>query len=213
MFIYLSILLFTGLAWGQDSLDKLILKNGVEYLGKFQKEENGLIYFRPEEGYNYQPIEQIKVDTLIIAEELTNNEEKFNNDRYRKHNLSLGLFNEYTGLSVMGYNYNIRLSEMSEIFFGGGTSILVTSLSAGIKVYGKKSKLSYYTTLSMDQSVFFVVFRFLNIFMPSFSAGLEYNYSEYGQIKFGGMGKILVGESSSFILPVPFLSANFKFWL
>ena len=63
---YLSLLLFIGLAWGQDSLDKLILKNGVEYLGKFQKEENGLIYFRPEEGYNYQPIEEIKVDTLII---------------------------------------------------------------------------------------------------------------------------------------------------
>ena len=38
------LLLFIGLAWGQDSLDKLILKNGIEYLGKFEKEEESVIF-------------------------------------------------------------------------------------------------------------------------------------------------------------------------
>ena len=216
MIKHLTLLLFIGLAWGQDSLDKLILKNGIEYLGKFEKEKEGVIFFKPVGDFSPQPIEESKVDTILIAYDLANDEKKINgksDNRQRKHNVSFGLFNEYTGFSAVGYNYNIKVSEMSELFFGTGTSILVTSMSTGIKTYLKKSKLSYYTTLSMDQSVFFSPFGFGfgNFFLSSFSVGLEYNYSDYSQLKFGGIAKIVLSETRNFILPAPFLSANFRF--
>ena len=211
---YLSLLLFIGLAWGQGSIDKLILKNGIEYLGKFEKKEEGVIFFKPAGDFSSQPIEESKVDTLLIAYQLANDEKETNeknDNRPRKHNVSIGLFNEYTGFSIVGYNYNIKVSEMSDFFFGAGTSLLVTSISAGIKTYLKKSKLSYYTTLSLDRSLFLSPFGSTNVFLPSFSVGLEYNYSDYTQIKFGGIGKLIISKSDSFILPAPFLSASFLF--
>tara|TARA_B100000287_G_scaffold235695_1_gene221928 strand:+ start:1659 stop:2348 length:690 start_codon:yes stop_codon:yes gene_type:complete len=213
---HLTLLLLFGLALGQDSQDKLILKNGIEYLGRFEKKEEGVIFFKPAGDYSPQPIQENKVDTILIAYELANDEKKINGkgvNRQRKHNVSFGLFNEYTGFSVVGYNYNIKVSEMSELFFGTGTSILVTSLSTGIKTYLKKSKLSYYTSLAMDQSVFLSPFGFgfTNLLLSSFSVGLEYKYSDYSQLKFGGIAKIVLGKTRNFILPAPFLSVNFQF--
>ena len=66
---YLPLLLFIGLAWGQGKVDKLVLKNGIEYLGKFEKEDEGVIYFKPVGEFSPQPIEENKVDTIIIASE------------------------------------------------------------------------------------------------------------------------------------------------
>ena len=41
---HLTLSLFFGLAWGQAEFDKLVLKNGIEYLGKFEKEEESVIF-------------------------------------------------------------------------------------------------------------------------------------------------------------------------
>ena len=41
---HLTLSLFIGLAWGQAEFDKLVLKNGIEYLGKFEKEEESVIF-------------------------------------------------------------------------------------------------------------------------------------------------------------------------
>ena len=45
------------------------MKNGIEYLGKFEKEEEGVIFFKPVGEFSPQPIEESKVDTIIIASE------------------------------------------------------------------------------------------------------------------------------------------------
>ena len=66
---YLPLLLFIGLAWGKGKVDKLVLKNGIEYLGKFEKKNEGVIYFKPVGEFSPQPIEESKVDTIIIASE------------------------------------------------------------------------------------------------------------------------------------------------
>tara|TARA_B100001179_G_scaffold151951_1_gene110506 strand:+ start:43 stop:354 length:312 start_codon:yes stop_codon:yes gene_type:complete len=42
-----------------------------------------------------------------------------------KHNISLGMYDDKTGLSLIGYTYNIRQTEMDEFFIGAGTMILV----------------------------------------------------------------------------------------
>ena len=42
---YIILLLITGTVWAQTGLDKLVLKDGIEYLGKYLKTEKGLVYF------------------------------------------------------------------------------------------------------------------------------------------------------------------------
>ena len=62
MIRYISLLLFVGLAWGQDNQDKLILKNGVEYQGNFEKIEEDIIYFKPNGEYSPQPVQLDKIE-------------------------------------------------------------------------------------------------------------------------------------------------------
>ena len=89
-----------------------------------------------------------------------------------KHNISLGMFDDKTGLSFVGYTYNIRQTEMDEFFIGAGTMIVGFTGSAGWKHYYKKSKLSFYSVLSGQ--------GFINMDYPGFlqttiSFSLEYN--------------------------------------
>ena len=84
---YLSLILLVGLAYPKTDSDKLVLKSGVEYLGKFEKTENGFIYFKPKGEFGYQPVEIDKVDTLLLFYESPYNSSK-------KHNVTFGLFSE-----------------------------------------------------------------------------------------------------------------------
>ena len=90
---YLSFILLVGLAYAKTDLDKLVFKSGVKYLGKFEKEENGFIYFKPKGEFGYQPVEINKVDTLLLSYKSTQNLAK-------KHNVTFGLFSENTSLSI-----------------------------------------------------------------------------------------------------------------
>ena len=62
------LLLFIGLAWGQDNQDKLILKNGVEYQGNFEKIEEDIIYFKPNGEYSHQPVPLDKIERLLLSD-------------------------------------------------------------------------------------------------------------------------------------------------
>ena len=42
---YIVLFLITGTVWAQTGLDKLILKNGTEFLGKYLRTEKRMIYF------------------------------------------------------------------------------------------------------------------------------------------------------------------------
>ena len=41
----LALLLIIGTAWAQTGLDKIVLKDGTEYLGKYLRTEKRLVYF------------------------------------------------------------------------------------------------------------------------------------------------------------------------
>ena len=64
----LTLLLFIGLAWGQDNLkkesdfDKLVSKGGTIYLGEFSRIEKNTIYFKPTKASAFQgvPINQVQ---------------------------------------------------------------------------------------------------------------------------------------------------------
>lgn len=124
-----------------------------------------------------------------------------------KHNISLGMFDDKTGFSFIGYAYNIKQDEMDEFFIGGGTMIAGFTASAGWKHYYKKSKLSIYSVLS-GQGVIHMGF---SGFMPNASLGLEYNLSKRTQVKIGGIGLMLLDGTSNEFGAFPFVGLNFLF--
>ncbi len=123
-----------------------------------------------------------------------------------KHNISLGMFDDKTGFSFIGYTYDIRQTEMDEYFIGSGTMIVGFTGSAGWKHYYKKSKLSLYSVLS-GQAVIHMGFSGL---MSNASLGLEYNLSKRTQLKIGGTRVMLLGGSSQDAGILPFIGLNFR---
>ena len=128
-----------------------------------------------------------------------------------KHNMSIGIFDDKTGMSLIGYTYTYQEKEIDEFFIGAGTMIMGFTGSAGWKHYYKKSKLSFYSVLS-GQGVMHLGF---SGFMPTASFSLEYNLTRKTQIKMGLWGMVLVGgtssESGCDAGILPFVSFNFRF--
>ena len=87
---YIVLLLITGTVWAQTGLDKLVLKNGTEYLGEYSRKDFKLytynldyidqevIYFKPLEAFAFQPVtvDAIKVLQLRDGTLLYNTEGK-----------------------------------------------------------------------------------------------------------------------------------------
>ena len=48
----LVLLLIIGTAWAQTGLDKIVLKDGTEYLGKYLRTEKRLVYFNQYKSKN-----------------------------------------------------------------------------------------------------------------------------------------------------------------
>ena len=65
---HFTLLLFIGMAWGQDNLkkesdfDKLVSKGGTIFLGEFSRIEKSVVYFKPTKALAFQgvPINQIQ---------------------------------------------------------------------------------------------------------------------------------------------------------
>ena len=128
-----------------------------------------------------------------------------------KHNISLGLFDDKTGFSFVGYTYNIKQTDMDEYFIGAGTMIVAFTGTAGWKHYYKKSKLSFYSVLS-GQGV--IDMDFSGFLQTTISFSLEYNLSKRTQVKIGGMGLKLQGGTvgeSGYTGVLPFVGLNFRF--
>ena len=90
---YIVLLLITGTVWAQTGLDKLVLKNGTEYLGEYSSKDfklytynlddidQEIIYFKPLEAFAFQPVtvDAIKVLQLRDGTLLYNTERKIMN--------------------------------------------------------------------------------------------------------------------------------------
>ena len=48
----LVLLLIIGTAWAQTDFDKLVLKDGTEYIGKYLRTEKRLVYFNQHKSKN-----------------------------------------------------------------------------------------------------------------------------------------------------------------
>ena len=90
---YIVLSLITGTVWAQTGLDKLVLKNGTEYLGEYSRKDfklytynlddidQEIIYFKPLEAFAFQPVtvDAIKVLQLRDGTLLYNTERKIMN--------------------------------------------------------------------------------------------------------------------------------------
>jgi len=129
----------------------------------------------------------------------------------KRHNLSIGILDDKTGFSAMGYTYNIKQSETDEFFIGGGTMVLAFTGTVGWKHYYKKSKLSISSVLCGQ----YVAHMGFMGFLPTLSLTLEYNLTNWAQVKLGGWGCTLLGgtssESGGDSALLPFIGFNFRF--
>ena len=65
---YIVLLLITGTVWAQTGLDKLVLKDGTEYLGEFSKKDKKNLYFKPEGAFAFQPVSIKLIQTLLLED-------------------------------------------------------------------------------------------------------------------------------------------------
>ena len=132
-------------------------------------------------------------------------------EKSTKHNISIGMLDDRTGISLVGYTYNVRQTDMDEYFIGGGTMILAYTGTLGWKHYYKKSKLSISSVLCGQ----YVAHFGFEGYMPTVSLTLEYNLAKWAQVKLGGMGVMLLGgtsgESGGDSGALPFVGLNFRF--
>ena len=124
-----------------------------------------------------------------------------------KHNISVGMFDDRTGLSLIGYTYNIKQTTMNEYFIGAGTMLLAFTGTMGWKHYYRKSKLSFSSVVCGQ---YIAHLGFVG-FMSTMSTSLEYNLAKWAKVKLGGLGLIIFADGDIDIGAFPFAGLNFTF--
>jgi len=146
--------------------------------------------------------------TILSAAINFDSPDKLNNNDYnlKKHNVILGAFDDRTGLSFLGYTYNVYQTEKDEFFIGGGTMIIGFTGTLGWKHYYRKSRFSISSAMTL-QRVYHLGFIGT---MPTSSFTLEYQLLKSIKIKFGAYGAFLITDDWDFEPAIiPFLNLNF----
>ena len=65
---YIVLLLITGTVWAQTGLDKLVLKDGTEYLGEYSRTEKNIIYFKPQDALSTQRVSVKLIQELKLKD-------------------------------------------------------------------------------------------------------------------------------------------------
>ena len=149
-------------------------------------------------GQTYDPETGEEVSNQSITEEKS---------ILNKHNLSVGMFDDRTGMSFIGYTYNIKQTAMDEYFIGAGTALLIFTGTVGWKHYYMKSRISI-SSVVCGQYIAHLGYIGQAI---TVSPTLEYNLTKWAQIKVGGLGLMIFRDGNSFIDRFPFAGLNFRF--
>ena len=128
----------------------------------------------------------------ITVEEVSNEFIDKEKSIINKHNISVGMFDDKTGLSLLGYTHTIKQTNMNEYFIGAGTMFSAFTSSLGWKHYYYKSRVSISSVLCGQ----YVAHQGFMGFLPTASFTIEYDLVERAQVKFGGMGLMLLGGTS-----------------
>ena len=125
----------------------------------------------------------------------------------KKHNISVGMFDDRTGLSLVGYTYNIKQTTTDEYFIGAGTMLLAFTGTVGWKHYYRKSTLSVSSVVCGQ----YIAHLGFTGFMSTWSTSLEYNMVKWAKIKLGGLGLIIFADGDIDLGVFPSAGLNFTF--
>ena len=140
---YIVLLLITGTVWAQTGLNKLVLKDGTEYLGEYYTSANhtekDIIYFKSQEALSIQPvsvklIQKLKLkDGTILTNDILgfrayaklNMEEKaIYNDLKKRHSRQFTCFAITLVLVTLIFSVNSGGSTSNgKVFLGDGPPI------------------------------------------------------------------------------------------
>ena len=134
-------------------------------------------------GQTFAPINVEEDSKEVIGEEKS---------ILNKHNISVGMLDDKTGLSLLGYTYTIKQTNMNEYFVGAGTMLSAFTSTVGWKHYYYKSRVSI-SSVICGQYVAHLGFMG---FLPTASFTIEYDLVERAQVKLGGIGLMLLGGTS-----------------
>ena len=95
------------------------------------------------------------------------------------HNISIGMLDDRTEISLIDYTYNVKQTDIDEIFIGGEIMIMALTGTVGWKHYYNKSRLSISSVLCGQ---YVAHFGFIG-FMPTASFTIEYDLVEWAQVK------------------------------
>ena len=125
--------LITGILWAQTGLDKLVLKDGNEYLGEYSSSKGRIVYFKPQNALASQPVPFRLIKTLQLKDEtiLIHNGEKKLKIRAPRGYEKL-TFKEYENLTI----------EVKAIYDANGNARkwllypLLTGFTFGTSIFG-----------------------------------------------------------------------------
>jgi len=146
----------------------------------------------------------LSIVSFIFSEDSTDKDSEFKN-----HNLSVGILDDKTGISIIGYTYNVKKNQMNEYFFGVGTMALAFTGTIGWKHYlYKELKTSIYSVLS-EQIVAHMGF---SGYMSTISLSLEHKL-KWGTIKAGYFATFIIrtDENKEEFGAFPFVGLSFDF--
>ena len=66
---HIFLLLISGTVWAQTGLDKLVLKDGTEYLEEYSSAEGRIVYFKPRNALAFHPVPFRLIKTLQLKDE------------------------------------------------------------------------------------------------------------------------------------------------
>ena len=116
---------------------------------------------------NFQSISGSRIETLekddgdLIIAHAPEIQQKYlksskNNHSYKtleqnsvlsKNNLTIGIIDDRTGWSILGYTYDFKQTHSYELFIGAGTMLSALSPTIGVQKYYIKSRLSVSSVL------------------------------------------------------------------
>ena len=228
---YLILLLFIGLAWGQDVLLTIDKK---EFKGKLLEQSDKHTTFLPNGQKTPQKIpnrlikeirlesnkiidlgndfliSELENEDIIIEDSETNQHLQFDTAKskpandyttFKPVNLSWGIFDDKTGFSLFSVTFNIPLNEMREAYIGFGG--LVTPYGAGYTTSGGL-KLYYIKSKISIYSILSIQRINSGAIFSSGSIGLSLRSDKRIQLKLGGFLIYSLTEERSSVSAFPF---------
>lgn len=123
-----------------------------------------------------------------------------------RRNISLGFLDDRTGLSFIGYSYNVVQKPQDDFYAGVGTLLAAFTASAGWKHSYAPSGSSFYHTAGIQAIAAMGGDKILGIV----SLGYEKQFAKKWSIRLGGLAFVSFNHYRP-VTPFPFINLNYRY--